>query len=173
MTTIELLEKLANDLEAPQIKRAHKWGSADVIISKNRPEITRGAVYSASRYVITEHALELSWLFEALRDAFNVQSLLDSCSKIKFFGRLANAANRFLFKNTQVTAQTLCGAVLHEAFAIHEELMDGEFEFLEIAVGNEFADDYIDECIKTGFIGIHKTIEFFKSHGVDLSHDGS
>ena len=173
MTTIELLKKTENDLEATRLKRTREWGGADVVITRKKPEKTGGGFYPEPRYVITKYAFELSWLFEALRNAFYAESLLDGCSKIEFFGRLANAANRFLSKSTQITAHTLCAAVLHEAFAIYEEIMDGEFEYFEIALGNQIADDYIDECLRTGFIGIDNTVEFFKSRGVDISHDES
>ena len=174
MTTIELLQNLANDLKIPQIKRAKReWGGADVVITRKRetPENVGDDFYPDPRYVITEHAFELSWLFEALRDAFYAESMIDSCTKIEFFCRLANAANRFLGKNAHVTAHTLCAAVLHEAFAIYEEILAGEFQYLAVAWGNEIADDYIDESLKTGFIGIDDTIAFFKSHGVDISDE--
>ena len=142
MTTIELLQNLANDLKASRIRRAREWGGADVVITRRAPKNTAGGFYPDPRYVITEHALELSWLFEALRDAFYAESLIDGCTKIEFFGRLANAANRFISKNIQVTAHALCMTVLHEAFAIYEEIMGGEFKYLWFAVGNEIADDY-------------------------------
>jgi len=145
MATIELLQNLAKDLEIPQLKRARReWGGADVVITQQMPENLGGGFYPDPRYVITEYALELSWLFVALRDIFYAESLLDSCSKIEFFGRLANAANRFISKNIQVTANTLCAAVLHEAFAIYEEMSSGEFRCFAVAFGNEIVDDYID-----------------------------
>ena len=172
MTTIELLQNVAKALEASRLKRARReWGGADVVITRKAPENIGGGFYPDPRYVITEHALELSWLFVALRDAFYAESLLDSCSKIEFFGRLANAANRFLSKNTHATAHTLCSAVLHEAFAIYEEIIDGEFQCLAIVLGNEIVDDYIDERLKKGFIDIDDNIAFFKKHGVDIDYD--
>jgi hypothetical protein len=103
--------------------------------------------------VVTEYSLELSWLFEELRDIFYSESLIDGCSKIEFFGRLANAAIRFLEKDLNITAQKLCVAVLHESYAIYEEMQDGNFKALPIAIGNEIVDDYIDEAERSGFIG--------------------
>jgi hypothetical protein len=48
------------------------------------------------RIVVTPYALELSWLFESLRDAFYADNLLDGQSRIEFFGRRANAVDRCL-----------------------------------------------------------------------------
>jgi hypothetical protein len=97
--------------------------------------------YSEPRYVVTPFALELSWLFERLRDAFYAEKRLDSCSKYEFFGRLANSANRFLQASTSPTPRLLCGYVLDEAFAIYNEMEEGTFECLLVAIGNQIVDD--------------------------------
>jgi hypothetical protein len=171
MKTKELLEKLDREISMANIKKARReWGGADVIITKNKPKRSNNSFYPDPRFVVTEYSLELSWLFEKLRDAFYSKSLIDGCSKIEFFGRLANAANRYILRNSKINVQELCASVLHEGYAIYEEIIDGNFEVLPIAIGNEIVDDYIDEAERSGFIGVDNTIAFFKDHGVKINH---
>jgi hypothetical protein len=171
MKTIDELHRLEQELSNKQLPRARRaWGGADVVIARKPPQKVEGGFYPEARYVVTPHSFELSWLFEALRDAFYAESRLDSCSKIEFFGRLANAANRFLQRSSHPTAHHLCSAVLHEAFAIYEETEEGTFQCFPVAIGNEIVDDYVDEALRTGFIGTENTIAFFKSHGVEVGH---
>ena len=167
MKTIEALQILENELKLKKLKRLdHLWGFSHVGITKKLPKKSEGGSYPDPRYVVTDYAFELSWLFEELKNIF--YELLDGCSKVEFYGRLANAANKCLNRNQEVTAHLLCAAVLHEAYSIFEEMEEGTFTVLPIAIGNEFADDYIDENLKNGFIGVDETIAFFKSHGVDI-----
>jgi phosphoribosyl-ATP pyrophosphohydrolase len=117
--------------------------------------------------VITASAPELSWLFTQLRDIF--AGCLDGQTKIEFFGRLANSALRYQArKQGEEALQDLLGAVLHEAFAIAEEMEDGVFHSLSVASGNEIVDDYIDEAERTGFIGVEETKRFFAEKGIQL-----
>jgi len=170
MKTIELLRNIEKELESSEIMHSkNEWSGADVIITNSERKKVNKGFYPEQRYIITNFSLELSWVFENIRDAFYAESLIDGCSKIELFGRLANAANRFIYKNTNISARNLCAAVLHEAFSIYEEMQEGIFQELPIAIGNEIADDYIDEAERTGFIGINDTIAFFKSHGVDIN----
>lgn len=172
MKTIDELHRLEQELSTKHLPRARReWGGADVVITRKLPKKTEGDFYPEPRYVITNYSFELSWLFEALKDAFYAEARLDSCSKIEFFGRLANAANRFLHRSKHPTAHHLCAAVLHEAFAIYEETEEGALQCLTIAFGNEIVDDYVDESLRTGFIGTENTLAFFKSHGVEVSYD--
>jgi hypothetical protein len=171
MKTLEELSRLEKVLVGGNLQQAQReWGGADVVITRNAPQKTGGGFYPDPRYVISPHSLELSWLFEALRDAFYAEKRIDSCSKIEFFGRLANAANRFIQRSNNITAPLLCAAVLHEAFAIYEEMEERTFQCLVVAIGNEIVDDYVDEALRTGFIGTENTLAFFKSHGVEVSH---
>ena len=100
-------------------------------------------------------------MFARLRNAFYAEARLDGCSKIEFFGRLANAANRCLHREPAATAQLLCAAVLHEAFAIYDEMEDGGFEYLAVAFGNQIVDDYVDEARRSGFMSVDETMAFF------------
>lgn len=118
-----------------------------MVIAKQPPVApSLNAFYPEPHSVVTEHALELSWLFEVLRDAFYAENRLDGCSKIEFFGRLANTANRCLSRQPEVDAGALCSAVLGEAFAIYGEMEAGRFERLPLAVGNSIADDSIHDA---------------------------
>ena len=147
MKTVDELNRLEKELSRKQLPRARReWGGADVVITRNRPHKTEGGFYPDPRYVVTDYSFEISWLFEALRDAFYAEARLDSCSKIEFFGRLANAGNRFLRRSSLPTAHQLCAAVLHEAYAIYEEMEDGAFQCLPLAFGNDIVDDNVDEA---------------------------
>lgn len=172
MKTIDKLQHLENELTKATLPREKKtWGGADVMISRRRPpKATEERFYPEPRYVVTDYALELSWLFVALRDAFYAEKRLDGCSKIEFFGRLANTANRYLGRSADPTAHNLCAAVLHEGFAIYEEMEEGNFQCFPVAIGNEIVDDYVDEALRTGYIGTDETLKFFKSHGIEVSN---
>ena len=169
-STYQQLDDLDAELATGEFPKADNlWSGADVkIVTKQPPPTPHSDFYGDKRIVLTEHAAELSWLFEKLKDAFYSEELIDSCTKIEFFGRLANAAIRALKKNKDITAPLLCAAVLHEAYAIYEEIEGGVFEALPVAIGNEIVDDYIDEAFRSGFIGTEETIAFFRERGVEV-----
>lgn len=173
MKTRMELQRLEQALSQGSIPRAaREWGGADVIISAKAPDLLAGGgFYPDARFVVTNNSLELSWMFERLRDAFYAESRVDGCSKIEFFGRLANAANRCLRRDPNASAHTLCASVLHEAFAILDEMDEGSFKYLVVAVGNEIADDYVDDAIRSGFLSPEETRAFFASHGVDVGNE--
>ncbi|MFW5731364.1 MAG: hypothetical protein ACOCV7_06900 [Desulfonatronovibrionaceae bacterium] len=138
---LKRLEKLVNEEPIPRARRP--WGGADVVIRFNPPvKKSENNFYPDPRYVITRHVLQLSWLFEKLRDAFYAEKRLDSCSKIEFFGRLANAARRCMDKHKNPDKRMLCMAVLNEALSIYHEMEEGSFGCLPIAIGNKILDDY-------------------------------
>jgi hypothetical protein len=73
---------------SPLIK---EWGGADVVIRSHKPEPrSENSWYPEPRWVVTPNAKPLSKLFYNLRDAF--YGMLDGCSKIEFYGRMAEAA---------------------------------------------------------------------------------
>ena len=126
--------------------------------------------YPEPRYVVTPSPLELSWAFYSLRDIFS--SVLDGASKIEFYGRLANTANRYLARvgADRCSADALVRAVIHEAFVILEEMEDGEFHYLDVAAGNTICDDLISESETSGYLGPDATRDFFKDMDAKL-HD--
>ena len=173
MKTVDELRRLEETLAGGSVPRAKReWGGADVVISSESPPPSDGkGFYPEPRHVITTHSRELSWMFERLRDAFYAESRLDGCSKIEFFGRLANAANRCLSREPGAGAALLCAAVLHEAFAIYDEMEEGDFECFAVAIGNEIADDYVDEAMRSGFLSVEDTMAFFANHGVEVGRE--
>ena len=143
-TTEEALNALRTIVDSPEPlpNKCSLWGGADVVIGfKAGPEQTENSFYPAPRGVYSVHARELSWLFHSLRDAFAVESLLDGCTKIEFYGRLANAANSQLRAEPDVSAHRLCGAVLDEAVKMYGEIKNHQFRFLLVAFGGEIAHD--------------------------------
>jgi len=127
MRTIDELERLKTAVEEPSLPKATiEWGGADVVITSQAPEPEAGGFYSEPLYVVTPHALELSWLFEQLRDAFYAEDRLDSFTKLAFFEGLARAANARLEKEPDATAHALSAAVLAEAFSIYSEMESGD-----------------------------------------------
>jgi hypothetical protein len=76
---------------------SRNWSGANVLIaSAPQPDHLRKAFYPRAREILTEHALEISYFFEVLRDPFYEEALIDHRSKIAFFGRLATAAEECL-----------------------------------------------------------------------------
>lgn len=121
------------------------WGGADVVISRSELPEPGGAFYPAPR----QH--------------------YDGQTKVEFFGRLANAALRYeATRREQDALGGLLSAVLHEAFAIAEEMEEGTFRSLSVATGNEILDDYIDQAERNGFVGIEETRRFFAAKGIDV-----
>ncbi|MEO9264174.1 MAG: hypothetical protein ABI282_08770 [Candidatus Baltobacteraceae bacterium] len=99
---------------------------------------TRGGRY---REIVTPHALEVSWLFNNLRDAFG--DLVDGCSKFELYGRFEISANAAIRRHRDVSAVVVCAAILDEADGILDEMAGGRFEVLPIALGVTIAHDYV------------------------------
>jgi hypothetical protein len=172
MTTIDQLHSLSRRLIAPALPRAsQRWGGAGIVIIGTHPEAKTESEWRQIRTVATPHNFELPWLIEALRDAFYQEKRVDSCSKFEFFGRLANAANRCIAQTEKPTPHQLCAAVLHEAFAIYEDMDFATFQSYPVALGNEIVDDRRNGAHETGFVSNEATKEFFKKHGVEIQRD--
>jgi hypothetical protein len=140
-----------------------EWGGADVVLTSIVPTASNGeSFYPEPRYVVTPNAKVLSRLFYSLRDAFNK---IDDFSffKIEFFGRLANAASRYQSRlaGSSENPKDLLQAVLHEAFAMLDELEEGSFNLLPIASGNTIWDDLVERGEASGYLGTEETQRFF------------
>jgi len=143
------LKQLAETIASRDIPKADlPWAGADVCIVDNIPPKTEDGFYPDPRYVVTEYPLEVSWMFFALKNAFYDEDLLDGCSKIEFFGRLANAAIRAIEGKPKISCPDLCRAVALEAETIYNELTHGEFHCLTLGIGNEICDDRRDSKTK-------------------------
>lgn len=158
------LDRLNEMVESGECKappRAREWGGADVVISSSPP--TPGPVnafYPEPRYVVTPYALGLSHLFERLRDIFS--PLLDSASKIEFYGRLANVARDWHEQSNAAFAgeRGLLRWVLWEARVILGELEHGEFDYLLLAPGGMIFSDAIRAAERDGYLGPDETATF-------------
>jgi hypothetical protein len=146
------------------------WGGAGIVIATEQPEPDPNAWYPEPRYVVTKDELELSWAFLKLRDVF--MRVLDGTSKFEFYGRLANAANRYLETTTQRDSSTvdLVAAVLYEAFVMLKEMEDRDFNYLGFTTGNTICDDLIERGDKSGYIGPEATRRFLDDTASKIDH---
>jgi hypothetical protein len=144
----------------PQPKRL--WGGAGVVVTGTPPPPPReDDFYPPPRYVVTEHASELSWLIKRIWDACR-PVVGGGENKDEFFGRLANAATRYQDRvGYNETTQGLLGAVLHEAWAMVEEIEDGEFRTLMVTSGGLIYDDLIEEAERDGYLTAEETWQRF------------
>ena len=163
------LDELAHLLANPVLPKASRhWSVADVVIAfAPQPDQWRSS-YPRDREVLTEHALEVSYFFEVLRDPFYEEALIDHCSKIEFFGRLATAAEAGLLEQPDATAHLVCAAVLREAYAMAKQIDKGEFDFLIDFEGNQIGDELTLAGRRTGYSSIKETIEFFRGRSIQI-----
>jgi hypothetical protein len=133
------VQALDQAVAAGDYGRDHRlWGGAGLGVVTAKPE---GAYDDSARYVVTPHATSLSWLVRALWVACG--PLLDSMTKIEFFGRLGNAAHRYQLRagdNSQ--ERELLVAVVHEAYEIVSDLEHGRFCALPVAPHGVIHDDF-------------------------------
>lgn len=137
-----------------------EWGGANVVVTSHQVKRASSSFYSEAKHIVTADAKELSWLFYQLQDIFS--QLYDNASKLEFFGRLANTALRYqrMSKDNE-NQRDLLLAVLHEAFAILDEMESGTFEYFLVSPGNEIVDDFIEQSERLGFISVEETRRFF------------
>jgi len=161
------LEKLSSEIASGHVGRSSEpWQGADVVITEDLPVIQSDSFYPAPRFVVTKHVGQLSWLFENLRDAFNN---LEGYGfwKEEFFGRLGNAATRYLSRQPNAKVETLLLAVIHEAFCITEEMEGGNFTVLPVTINNGIYDDIFKEIETEGLADQYEVDDFIKSLGID------
>jgi hypothetical protein len=141
---------------------AEEWGGAGVVVTSRQPKDSGNNFYPEPRNVVTRFSREVSWLFAELRDAF--APLLDGCNKVEFYGRLANMPSRYKesLNGAPEQARDLLLAVLHEAFAMLEEMGEDRFEFLLVSNGNTILDDLIEKAERSGYLGVEATRRFFE-----------
>src|SRR5580704_4134377 len=164
------LDELAHLLANPVLPKASRhWSEADVVISSApQPEHLRRSLYPRDREILTEHALEVAYILEVLRDPFYEESLINHCSKIEFFGRLASAAEACLLEQPDATAHLVCATVLREAYAMAKQMDEGEFASLIVAEGNQIGDNPTLTEQRTEYSSIKETIQFFSGRGIQI-----
>lgn len=160
------LELLSSKVASNSIGKANHWQGADVVISEKPLKIEPNSFYPAPRSVVTSFSSELSWLFESLRDLFID---LDGYGfwKEELFGRLGNAANRYLARSSNQSCQKLLLAVVHEAHCILEEMETGDFQVLPITINNMIYDDIFREIDDEGLADAAEVDAFIKSLGIN------
>ena len=164
------LDALAHLLANPVLPKASRhWSGAGVVIaSAAQPDYLGRSLYSRGREVLTEHALEVSYFFEVLRDPFYEEALIDHRSRIEFFERLAVVVDACLLEQPDATAHLVCAPVLREAYALAKQMDEGEFDFLIASKGNQIADDLVLPGQRTGYSSITEMIEFFRGRGIQI-----
>jgi hypothetical protein len=115
-------EKWLLDRQAAEEWKSNPWNGADTVICKVSPSDP----HPSKTYVASPHVVELSWLLDKL--AIICSDFVFYGNKHAFYGRLADAANRYLDQRppAQQNAKDLCFAVAREATRIAEEAYRGE-----------------------------------------------
>ena len=152
----ELTHLLAN----PVLPKAScLWSEAGVVIaSVPQPDHLRRSFHPRDREVLTEHALEVSYFFEVLRDPLCGEALIDHCSNFELFGRLAAAADACLLEQPDATAHLVCAAVLREAYAMAKQMDERD----------QIADNLFFPGQRTGYSSIKETIDFFRGRRIQI-----
>jgi hypothetical protein len=115
-------EKWLLDKNAARRWKEEPWAGAGTVICERLPTPIR----STDTYVVSPYVVELSWLIHSLQTA--CRDFVDYQNKNAFYGRLADAANRYLMQrvSTHLNAKDLCFAMLREAMRIVDEASRGE-----------------------------------------------
>lgn len=119
------------------------WGGAGIGFSTVSVDLGKPGFYPDPRIVVTPYAHACGWLLDRLRDIFFEAQLIDSCSKIEFFGRLAQAAQRYqtALHGKSEKVEGMLHKIHGEARQILAEMRQGTFEYLILAFGNTLAED--------------------------------
>jgi hypothetical protein len=147
--------------------KAKPWQGADVVIT-NELKLGNSEVdsfYPSPRFVVTEYVGEVSWLFEKLARIF-VDEDNYGAWKEEFFGRLGNMANKVIGNNKKATVSDVQLAILHESYAIYEEIQSDTHNYLLVTSGNTIYDDLIPRAVNSGFVSLQEAENFFKSKGL-------
>lgn len=124
MGTYERLGDIGERLSTLPLPLADRlWGGAQVVILTPEASVDRDhSAHPNDVWVVTPHALEVSWLFTEIAAVAHGHEQVDHLSKYEFYGNLAKAANTALAANPDIDAQSLCRAVLAEAKLMGLEL---------------------------------------------------
>lgn len=137
------IRDLLRQVEAGSIGTAPPWQGADVVILKKAPAPSVGNFYPDPRFVETKYVIELSWLFEELRDIFWHNEGYGAW-KEELFGRLGNVATKFQSVCPDGSVKGLLTAVIEEALTMANEIArEGGLQFLALTFDNRILDDFI------------------------------
>ena len=115
-------EKWTLDTKACAAWKKRPWAGAGTVICDKPPKTPN----PDHTYVVSPYVVELSWLFDYLK--ILCSEFVDFTNKDAFYGRLGDAANRYLSARSSRfhNPQDLCFAVLREAERIVEEASCGQ-----------------------------------------------
>jgi len=115
-------EKWSLDRKAAAKWKKRPWAGADVVICESLP----AKPHPSHTYVVSPYFVELSWLIETLKAVCS--DFINHLNKEAFYGRLADAANRYLGQRLSAThnPKDLCFAVVREAMRAVEDAARGE-----------------------------------------------
>ena len=162
---IRKIDAVAELVRIGAIGSEEAWQGADVVICQKAPPPSRG-FYPDPRFVETEFVGELSWLFIRLRDIFwKLEGY--GAWKEEFFGRLGNVAAKYQTAATGLTCSNLLLAVVHEAYAMAEEIADsGGIATMMLTWDNRILDDFTELTDLNAYLTTEETTEFLKGLGL-------
>lgn len=121
--------KWSLDRQAAEEWRRSPWAGAGIVICESLP----ARQDASDTFVVSPYVVELSWLIDTLKSVCS--AFIDYSNKEVFYGRLADAANRYLSQRLPAhhNPKDLCFAVVREAMRVVEEADRGELS----AIRNE------------------------------------
>jgi hypothetical protein len=115
-------EKWSLDRKAAATWSKRPWAGAGTVICESLPPKPK----ASHTYVVSTYVVELSWLIDTLQKLCS--DLICYVNKEAFYGRLADAANRYLSQRLLIyqNPKDLCFAVVREAMRMVEEADRGD-----------------------------------------------
>ena len=164
---VDEIDEILETVRRGGVGIAKPWGGAEVIICETAPtEASNNSWYPEKRYVETKFVGEVSWLFIQLRNVFDKQDGFGRW-KEEFFGRLGNVITKFQTVVADASLDQILEAVVHEAYAMAEEINDyGEIETLPVTFGNAIIDDFLGTSDLSAYLGSAATLEYLKQNGL-------
>ena len=164
-TLLDALREIESTIRGGRAGTSPTWGGAGVQICIERPQVDGGFGQNI-RFVETQFVGELSWLFERLKKAF-IDSPGYGRWKEEFFGRLGNVATKYQSAAKNLTKENLLLAVLHEGYAMAEELTDeGTIVSLPLTLDGMVLDDVLNTSDLGAYLTTEETYQFLQDLGL-------
>ena len=162
----DAIDQIASTVKRGGAGTEKPWAGAEVIICGQAPKTSNsGDSRPGARYVETKFVGELSWLFNRLAEIFRNDRGYGGW-KEEFFGRLGNVTTKYQAAVKDASSLKVLEAVLHEAYAMAEEIADyGSIETLPITSGNAILDDYIGLSDLSAYLSAEETQEYLRKKG--------
>lgn len=161
------IDQIASSIAQEGVGTTKPWMGAEVIICERAPKTTVNSWQPDKRYVETIYVGELSWLFNQLKKVFSQIDGYGHIWKEEFYGRLGNVAMKYHAAVKDASVLQLLSSVLHEAYAMAEEIFDyGSILALPITSGNQILDDIVGFSDLSAYLSQEETYEFLKEIGL-------